>query len=135
MKFFIVKKIIIDTNFFLVPYQFKVDIFLEINRLMMESYKLCIIDKTIAELKKIIETQKGKHRRAAMLGLMILSQKNIAKIKAKKPKVDDSILAEASKSKGCIVATQDAELKRKLKKKGVQIIVLKSKSHLGVVGA
>ena len=135
MKFFIVKRIIIDTNFLLMPYQFKVDIFSEINRLMMESYKLCIINTTITELKKIIETQKGKHRRAAMLGLMILSQKNIAKIKAKKPKVDDSILAEAGKNKDCIVATQDAELKKRLRKKGVPLIVLKSKSHLALIGA
>lgn len=129
------KKIIIDTNFLLMPYQLKVDIYSEINRIMMESYKLCIIDKTIDELKKIIDEQKGKHRRAAMLGLMMINQKSITRLKAKKSKVDDSIIAEAKKSKDYIVATQDAELKWKLKKNGTSLIILKSKNHLELIGA
>ena len=130
-----IKKIIIDTNFLLMPYQFKVDIYSEIDRIMPSNYKLYIIDKTIDELKKIIDEQKGKNRRSAMLGLMILQQKPITKIKAKKENVDDSIVEEAKKSKDYIVATQDAELKRRLKENGTPLIILKSKTHLELIEA
>ena len=45
------KKIILDTNFLLIPAQFKVDIFDEIDRIMIEKYQLFVLDKTIDELK------------------------------------------------------------------------------------
>jgi rRNA-processing protein FCF1 len=126
------KRIILDTNFLLIPYQFKVDIFSEIERICSFKYKLCVMDKTLDELDKIVKEQKGKNRHAAMLGVMLLAQKGAVKIKSKKKKVDDAIVEEASKG-DCIVATQDAELKRKLKKKGISLIVLKQKSHLGLI--
>ena len=129
------KRIIIDTNFLLIPYQFKVDIFSEINRVCSFSYELYIVDKTIQELEKIVNKQTGKNKKAAALGMIFLGQRIKGRIKAGELTVDEAILKQASKSKGCIVATQDAELKRKLKKKGVPLIVLKAKSHLEIVGA
>ncbi len=129
------KKIILDTNFLLIPYQFKVDIFSEIKRICSFRYTLCIMENTLEELKKIVAGQRGKHKRAAMLGLAMLSQKGAARIKSKEKNVDKAIAAEASKSKDYIVATQDAELKRKLKKKGIPLIVLKGKSHLALLGS
>lgn len=131
------KKIILDTNFLLIPYQFKVDIFSEIERICSFKYQLCIIDKTLEELDKIAKEQRGKNKRAAMLALVMLSQKKIYKIKTKEKKsVDNLILKAVEKDKEkYIVATQDAELKRKLKKKGISLIVLKQKSHLALLAA
>ena len=129
------KKILLDTNFLLIPYQFKVDIFSEIRRISDFKYRLCIVDKTIDELKKIIEKQKGKHMRAAILGLAMLDMKKAQVIKSKEKNADEAIEKIALKArKTYIVATQDAELKRKLKKKGVSLIVLKGKAHLELLG-
>ena len=74
------KKIILDTNFLLIPAQFKVDIFSEIVRIADFSYELFIIDKTLDELKKITETQKVKDRFAANLALQLLKAKNVKRI-------------------------------------------------------
>ncbi len=126
------KKIILDTNFLLIPYQFKVDVFSEIRRVCDFKYKLCIIDKTIDELKKIMIKQKGKDKMAAMLGLVFIEQNKIAKIKTKEKKNVDTLIISKS-DKDTIVATQDAELKAKLKKKGIALIVLKGKSHLALL--
>ena len=57
------KKIILDTNFLLIPSQFNVDIFTEIDRICLFKYKLCVLDETINELNSIIEKQKGKKQR------------------------------------------------------------------------
>lgn len=129
------RKILLDTNFLLIPYQFKVDIFSEIGRICNFKYKLCIVDKTLEELKKIIANSRGKHGKAAILALIMLDQKKAGIIKSREKNVDEAILETAAKAKKTyIVATQDAGLKRELKKKGVQLIVLKGKSHLGLLG-
>ena len=53
------EKILLDTNFLLIPSQFKVDIFSEIKRICNFSYKLYVLDKSVGELNYIIENQKG----------------------------------------------------------------------------
>jgi len=47
------RKIILDTNFLLIPAQFKVDIFSEIDRICSFTYSLFVLDKSVEELKKI----------------------------------------------------------------------------------
>jgi len=61
------KKIILDTNFTLVPAQFNIDIFEEIRITMNESYQLYVLDKTIDELSQIKKDKKQslKNRNAA----------------------------------------------------------------------
>jgi len=123
------KKIILDTNFLLMPYQFNVDIFAEIHRICDFKYQLYIIDRTIDELESIAEKKRGKDKFAAMLGLLLLKHKKVKKIKTKgKKHVDDIILAKAEKD--WIVATQDGALKRQLKKNGIAHIVLRQKRRL-----
>ena len=122
------KKIILDTNFLLIPLQFKVDIFSEIDRICHFKYKLCIVDKTIDELNKIIETQKSKDKFAAKIALEIIRRKRIVKIKTKDGVVDDLILEVLDKDH--ILATQDALLRKRALEKGTEVIFLRSKKYL-----
>jgi len=121
-------KIILDTNFLLIPIQFKVDIFSEIDRICMFKYKLYIVDKTIDELNKIIEEQKGKHKLAAKVALQFVKKKGISVIKTKEGPVDDIILDLLGE--GHILATQDALLKKRAVKKGIRIISMRSGKYL-----
>lgn len=123
------KKIILDTNFLLIPAQFKVDIFSEIDRICNFNYELSIIDKTVDELKKIIKTaKKGKDKSAAKLALALLKTRKIKKIKTKEGYVDNLILKSINKD--YILATQDALLKKKATKKGCRVIFLRLKKYL-----
>jgi rRNA-processing protein FCF1 len=122
------KKIIIDTNFLLLPSEFKVDIFTEIERLVPRDHKLYIIDGTIAELHKIIEGKnKSKDKLNAKIGLQLVEQKKIAKIESK-GHVDDVIVDVADKD--TIVATSDKELRRRLRAKKIKLISLRKKQYL-----
>lgn len=129
------KKIIIDTNFFLIPYNFKVDIFSEIDRICDFKHDIFIIDKTKDELESIITKQRGKNKRAAELGLALIKAKKPKLIKSQSKNqeysVDDIILKKADKS--VIVATQDRNLKRKLKLKKIPVIVLRQKKYLKII--
>jgi len=74
------KKIILDTNFLMIPYTFRVNIFAELSRIMDDSYKLFIIDKTVDELENIIKNQPGKHKQAAQLALQLIAKKKFSLI-------------------------------------------------------
>jgi rRNA-processing protein FCF1 len=126
------KEVILDTNFLLTPIKFKVDIFGEIERIMDVPYQLCIIDKTIDELDNIIAKQKGKERDAAKLAKKILEKKGIHIIKTDKLKNVDQILLERAREKSFIVATQDMELKRRLKGRKIGLIILRNKKYLEI---
>lgn len=122
------KKIIIDTNFLLIPSQFKVDIFSEIDRICLFKYKLFILDKTLDELKGIIGHQKLKHKLAAKIALQLIDKKKIEMIKTKQGNVDDLIVEVLDKNS--ILATQDALLRNRALDRGARVIFLRSKKYL-----
>jgi len=121
------KKIILDTNFLLIPCKFKVDIFSEIKRICDFKHDVFVLDKTIDELKKIIKLQKGKNKEAAKIALLLVKNKKIRRIKTNENLDVDGILL---KQKDAIIATQDIELKRKLKKKSIRTISLRQRKYL-----
>ena len=122
------KKIILDTNFLMAVGQFKVDIFSEIYRICHFEYELCILDKTIDELKKIIQSkQKGKDKAAAKLALAIISSKKLKILKTKEDKPVDDLILDVNDA---IVATTDKELINRLKEKKSKIIRLRQKKYL-----
>lgn len=127
------KKIILDTNFLMIPWQFHVDIFSEIDRICNFNYELFVFDASIDELKNIMGSPKsgGKDKKAAQIALKLIGLKNINIIKSPKKDVDSLILENADKYD--IIATQDMALKRELAKRRVTLIVLRSKKHLILV--
>lgn len=116
----------------MIPSIFKVDIFSEIKRIFYEKYQLFIIDKTIDELNKIIDEQKGKHKDAAKMGLQFIKKMDIKTIKSKTNINVDNTLIEIT-GENDVVATQDKALKDKLLDKGVGIIVLRKKKYLNMI--
>lgn len=126
------KKILLDTNFLLIPAQFNVDIFSEIDRIMHESYQLYTLDKVIDELKSIIQDkeQSQKNRRAAKLALQLIESKDVKTIKTKQDKLADDLIVDLD---SYIIATQDIELKKRLKEKNTRIITLRQKKKLILV--
>jgi len=114
-------EIVLDTNFVTIPFQFRVDVYQEINRIIEEQYELVFPKICLKELQKL---KIGK----AALELMKKNNVKFVEIPLKKT-VDDSILSYA-KENNAIVATQDGELKRKVLKNSLQIISLREKQYL-----
>ena len=125
------RKIIIDTNFLMIPYKFGVDIFSEFDRICRFNYGLFIFEQSIDELKGITQRQSGKDKKAAEFGLKLVKLKNIGIIKSKERDADSSILSSVSKN--TVVATQDIFLKKQLIEKGAPVIVLRQKKYLQLV--
>ncbi len=130
------KKVVLDTNFLMIPAIKKVDIFAEIKRIMDEPYKIYIVKESLDELNKIIEEQKGRHREAAKIALALIKAKKPVVLETKQKDlkrklisneivVDDIILEIADED--FIVATQDKAFKKKLADKEINYIYLKNK--------
>lgn len=115
-------KIILDTNFLLLPAQFKIDIFQE-----LKNNELIIFDLAIRELKKIARS-KGKAGINANIALKLIKNKKIKIIKAR-GKVDKAII-DYAKNFNCWVATNDKKLIKALKKNEIKIIRLRQKKFL-----
>src|SRR3989338_2348405 len=122
-------KVIFDTNFLLIPCLFKVDIFAEADKLILEKYSSCIVEQSIRELKKIMTSGNGREKRADLFALSIIKKKKL-EILFFSGKDADSAILEAARANDIIVATQDRELKIELKKLKKKTLVLRQKSHL-----
>ncbi len=126
------EKIILDTNFTILPASLKIDIFDEIDRIIHTKYELFVLDKTIDELNKIIKEQKGKHKDAASLSLQLLKAKNIKILTIDSEKYVDDCLIDLTK-KGYTIATQDKELKNRIKTLNKKVIFLRQKKYLELI--
>jgi rRNA-processing protein FCF1 len=127
------KKVVLDTNFLLIPGQFRVDIFSEIERIMQEPFELCVVDKSIAELNKLAAGGRQIDKFAAKLALVLIIQKNLKTLHSfgSKKSVDDIIVAKADEN--TFIATQDKVLKERVKERGAKIIGLRQQKYLMIV--
>ena len=125
------KEVVIDTNFFMVPFQFNVDVISELEKLL-PSYKLTTPSFVINELKGLKRNSKGKVRLNANLALKLA---NSSKVEIKdislleNETVDDALLRVSE-----VLATNDIELKNRAKKKGITVVYLRQKKYIAVEG-
>ena len=124
------KTIILDTNFLTIPYQFGVDVFEEIKKLVPENYELVVLDGIIKELENLAKG-KGRDSKAAKIGLELIEKKRVKIIKTESKSVDDEIIRLSNKE--TIVATNDKELRERLKDKSAKVMYLRSKNRLELI--
>lgn len=127
-----IKKVIIDTNFLLIPVQFHIDIFEEIKNIMPHNYKLFIIDKTLDELDKLKGKGKARDKLAATVGMELVKQREVKSIKTQSPKIVDDLILEHI-DEDTFVCTNDKELKRLVIKEGGKVIQLVQKKYLKII--
>lgn len=120
------KKIILDTNFLTIPYQFNVNIIEEIECLIDEKYEILTTDGVVKELENLSK-KSGKDGIAAKIGLEIIKKEYIKIIKTKGN--TDDVLVEIS-DENTIIATNDKILRQRLKSKRIKTIYLRSKKQL-----
>ena len=110
--------IVLDTNIILDSIKFKVDLFTELKRVCNFPYKISVLDKTLQELE---------NKKNSKLALELIKKKNIQVIKTQEGYVDNILL---KLDNNYIIATNDKELKNKLKKANRKIITLRQKKYL-----
>lgn len=126
------KAVILDTNFLFIPLKFKVDIFSELERLYGIKPTCLITQATLRELEFLKIDANPSFLKEILFAERIAQKCKIVEIQMKNgEKVDEHILRYAQETHFS-VATNDSELKKKLRKKGISIIYLKQKTYLEI---
>jgi hypothetical protein len=109
----------LDTNVLMCIFLEKIDVFTQLRELGFKKFIIPL--RIVDELKNLEKFLKGKERLAARFALNLILECNDCEIvEVKAAGVDASLLATAEKY-GCTLLTNDKDLKRRAKAKGVEI--------------
>ena len=117
---------VLDTNFLMLAYQFKVNVFSELSELL-GNHRRVTCTGVIEELEKL-GSRRGRDSAAARYALKLLKLGRV-EVKRNAKGVDEWILDYCGR-RGAVACTVDRELMGKLKKEGVKVIILRGKSRL-----
>lgn len=126
--------VILDSNFLLIPLQFGVDIFEELQRLLGGLVRYVIPSPVIEEL--ILLRQEAKHslRKKMDFALEISEQCEIVEEDVGHGETVDDVLVRLAIKWSCPLATNDAELRRRLRAEGIPVIYLRQRAYLDIDG-
>ena len=128
-------KVVLDANFLFVPSQFNLDIFEELANLLNQRFEPIILSSTQKELQGLAESSSPKKRKQARLALRLAEKcRAFSAEKGLRETFDDVIVRVAAEWKSP-VATNDRELRRRLRNLGVPVIFLRQKRRLELEGA
>ncbi len=117
---------LLDTNFLLIPGNYKVDVFRELQ--MFGKQEFYTSDLVLKELENL-SSGKGQPAIAARLALQLITMKGV-KILASKGKNTDKSIEDLALERNYTVCTQDKELIKRLKGKKMKVISLRQKRYL-----
>jgi rRNA-processing protein FCF1 len=114
--------------------QFHLDIVGELEHIL-PSYKLLVPSVIVMELGQIKSRSKGKNRIAAAVALKIATSPPLEVLKMEPMKgenVDDALLRLSESSR--VLCTNDRELRKRAREKGINVVYLRQKKYLDVDG-
>ena len=127
-------KIILDSNAFFVPLQFKMDIFEELKNLLSGNFEVIILSPVRRELEKLAEKGSPQMRKKASYALKLSGKCTYVQLNddyACSP--DDAILKVAKEWKSPVF-TNDRNLRKRLRNINVPVIYVRQKSRLEIDG-
>jgi len=126
-------KVILDSNFLMVPFQFNLDVFQEIEFLLQKKVDFIVPSAVKSELTSL-STRGGEGAAEASLALQLASRCRVVEVTLETNETVDDAIVKASQKLGAVVATNDIELKNRLKLLKVPVVYLRDKSKLEVDG-
>jgi rRNA-processing protein FCF1 len=126
-------KVILDSNFLMIPFQFNLDVFQEIEFLLQKKVDFIVPSAVKSELTAL-STRGGEGAAEASLALQLASRCRVVEVTLETHETVDDAIVKASQKLGAVVATNDIELKNRLKLLKVPVVYLRDKSKLEVDG-
>ena len=128
-------KVILDANFFFVPTQFNLDIFEEITKLLNRKFEPILLSSTHKELQGLAESSSLKEQKQAQLALRLAEKCRTVQTEKTSNETYDDVIVRVAEELEFPVATNDRELRKRLRKIGVPVIFLRQKHRLVLDGA
>lgn len=128
-------RVIIDTNFLFIPSEFKIDIFEALSALFNERIEPVLLSTNYDEMKRMTHEAAPKLRKQATFALELTKKCKIVEIERNQDKTNDDVLLRVAESWKSPVATNDRELRRKLRARRIPVIFMRGKKRLELEGA
>jgi len=126
-------RVILDSNFLMIPIHFHIDIFRELDELLNQKVETVIPSPVYEEIQRIARG-KSKLAKEAKLALKIAEKSEVLEVKLGPGESTDDLITRLAREWGCLVATNDRELRRRLRSLMVPVIYLRQKSRLAIEG-
>jgi rRNA-processing protein FCF1 len=127
-------RIILDANALLIPVQFNIDIFEELEKLLNRNFEPILLSTTRQELERISDESSPEMQKKAKYALRLAEKCTFMKVKqGKGASTDDLIVQVASKHKYAVF-TNDRQLRNRLRDINVPVIYVRQKSRLEIDG-
>ncbi len=128
-------KVVLDTNFLLIPGEFGVDIFSELKRILDVRFRFLVPTVVIQELSLLERKTKGRDLQAIRMAKGMIERLETVDIGTfGKAPTDKLIYSYATSNPNVIVCTNDKKLKKKLRRAGVPVVYMRSKRILELEG-
>jgi len=127
------QKVIFDANFLFAQFQFKIDVFSEIESLIGR-FEPIVLSTTLEELKKLSMKRLEKVRKQTMLALELAGRCKLMEVELKPGESFDDVILRVAKENNCVVATNDRRLRKRLRESGIPTIFVRQRSHLQIEG-
>ena len=127
-------RVIFDSNFLFVPSQFQLDIFEELTNLLNQRFEPVLLSPTYRELLKIAEKGSPKMRKQASLALKLAEKCYVIQVEKGLEETHDDVIVRVAAEWRCPVATNDRELRKRLRNVGVSVIFLRQRRRLELEG-
>ena len=121
-------KFILDTNFLMIPGQFKVDVYEQLRGFGKPD--IYVIRQSVAELEKLAKGR-GKDAANARIALLLVKREGVRIIPSGKGGADEAI-RRLAKREGMVVCTADKKLKAGLRKRGIPVVSLRERKYLAL---
>ncbi len=127
-------RVILDSNAFFVPFQFKIDIFYALEQLLERNLEFILLSPVKLELEALAEKGSPKMRKNALYALKLTEKCNYVEVDSSASVLADDIIVETAKEWKSPVFTNDRHLKKRLRDISVPVIYVRQKSRLEIDG-
>jgi hypothetical protein len=127
-------KVILDANALFVPLEFRLDIFVEVERLLNQNVDFVLLSPVKRELELLATKNSPKIRREAAYALKLAEKCKFVTVDEDEKLSTDDAIVKVAKAWNSPVFTNDRQLRRKLRDISVPVIYVRQKSRLEIDG-
>ena len=128
-------KVILDSNFLFIPAKFQIDVFEDLAKLLNQRFEPVLLSSIYQELKTMAEKGAPSRRKQASLVLKLAEKCKLVNVEKHVEETNDDVILRIAILWKSPVATNDRELRRKLRARAIPVIYLRSKNRLELEGA
>ncbi len=115
-------KVLLDTNALLMPVQFGIDLYDELQALFGD-FEPVTLEEVVGELSGL-SRGRGRDATAARVGLAMARRSTVVPSGSSADRVDDRVI-EYARREGCTVVTNDRKLRNALLREGVDVVSMR----------